>query len=78
MSLFDNGKPEEFLLLVRNSNTALAASGTLEMGANVNYLRKIVRGDVLHQFDLLSADAENTETLIVENMIEKLTLYSPL
>ena len=30
MSLFDNGKPEEFLLSVRNFNMNLALSGTLE------------------------------------------------
>ena len=32
MSLFENGKPEEFLLFVRNFNMTLAASGTLEAG----------------------------------------------
>ena len=32
MSLFDNDEPEEFLLFVRNFNTTLAASGTLEAG----------------------------------------------
>ena len=33
MSLFDNGDLEEFLLFVRNFNTTLVASGTLEADA---------------------------------------------
>ena len=32
MSLFDNGEPDEFLLLVCNFNTTLAESGMLEAG----------------------------------------------
>ena len=35
MYLFENGDPEVFLLLVRNFNMNLAASGTLETGAKV-------------------------------------------
>ena len=35
ISLFDNGESEEFLLFVRNINTTLVASGTLEEGENI-------------------------------------------
>ena len=45
MSLFDNGKPEEFLLFVRNFNMNLVASGTLETGAKVQYRRMLVHGE---------------------------------
>ena len=62
MSLFDHGKPEEFLLFVRNFQTTLAATGTLETEAKVQYLCVIFLGEALHQFDLLSADVENTDT----------------
>ena len=51
MSLFDNGHPEEFLLFVRNFNTTLAATGTLDMGANIQYLCTLVCGEALRQFD---------------------------
>ena len=44
MSLFDNRNPEEFLLFVCNFIMNLAASGMLEAGAKVQYLRTIVRG----------------------------------
>ena len=45
MSLFDNGKPEQFLLFVRNFNTNLVASRTLETGAKVQYRRMLVGGE---------------------------------
>ena len=66
MSLFDNGNPEEFLLLVRKFNTTLVDSGTLETGAKVQYLHMLVNGEALHQFELLYADVESTEPLTTE------------
>ena len=41
----------------------LVATGALETEAKVQYLRTLVRGEALRQFDLVSSDAENTETL---------------
>ena len=61
MSLFGNGKQEEFLLFMRNFNMNLAASGTMETGAKIKYLRMLVRGEALRQFDSLSADVESTK-----------------
>ena len=75
MSLFDNGEPEEFLLFVRNFNMTLAASGTLEVGAKIRYLSTLVRGKVLIQFDLLSADVEIRQTLNVDDIIKGLAQY---
>ena len=77
MSFFDNGNPEEFLLFVRKFNMALAASGTLDMGANIQYLCTPVRGEELNQFDLLSADVGSTETLNLEYVIKGFTFYFP-
>ena len=54
ISLFDHGEPEEFLLFIYNFNMTLAATGALDMGANVQYLRTIVHVEVLHQFDFFS------------------------
>ena len=55
MSLFDHGDPEEFMLFVRNFNMSLAATGMLYMDAKIQYLRTLVRGEVLRQFYFLSA-----------------------
>ena len=59
MSLFDHGKPEELLLLVQNFQMTLAATGTLDIEAKVQYLCTLVRGEALCQFNLLSADVKN-------------------
>ena len=51
MSLFDHGKPEEFLLFVHNFNMTLVATGMQETNAKVQYLCTIVCGEALCQFD---------------------------
>ena len=77
LSLFDNGKPEEFLLFVHNFNMTLAASGTLEAGTKIQYLRTLFHVEVLRQFDPLSADVESTKTLNIEDIIKGLSQYFP-
>ena len=47
----------------------LMASGTLEAGTKYQYLRIFVRGEVLHQFDLLSSDVDGMGTLNVDYII---------
>ena len=73
MSLFDNGKREEFLLFVHNFNMTLMSLGTLEVIAKVQYLRTIVYGEALCQFYSLSADAGSTHKLNVDDIIKGLS-----
>ena len=61
MSLFDNRDQEEFLLLTRNFKMTLAALGTLETGEKVQFLRTLVSGKVLCQFELLYYEVERWE-----------------
>ena len=75
MSLFDNGDPDQFLFFVHNFNMNIAASGTLKMGAKVEYLRTLVYGKALRHFELLYSDVESTELLAVECIIKGLSLY---
>ena len=42
MGLFVNGYPEEFLLFMQNFNMTLLVSGTLVMGAKIQYIRTLV------------------------------------
>ena len=56
MALFDDSETEEFLLLIRNFNMTLEASGILKPDTNIQYLCTLVRGEVLCQFDTLSAE----------------------
>ena len=44
MTLFDNGDPEELLLLIINFNMTLEASGTLVASAKIQYLFMLVHG----------------------------------
>ena len=76
MSLFDHGDQKEFLLFIRNFNMILAATGTLEVDANIQYLFTLVRGEALHQSNLLS-EIKNTESLNVDYYIKGLALYFP-
>ena len=55
----------------------LSALGTLEAGAKYQYLRTLVCGEALRQFDLLSDDIEGTETLNVDYIIKGLAHYFP-
>ena len=75
MSLFEHGHPEEFLLFMQNFNMTLTSTGTLNMDSEINNLCTLVCGEVLHQFDLLYADVENTETLNVDYYIRGLSFY---
>ena len=77
ISLFENGEPEEFFLFVRNFNTNLATSGTLEAGTKYQYLQTLVRGEALGQFDSFSDDVEGTETLNVDYIIRGSAQYFP-
>ena len=75
ISLFDNDKPEEFLLFVHNFNMTITASRNLEAGAKVQYLRTVVRGAALRQFNFFSAVIESTQILNVEDIIKGLAHY---
>ena len=44
ISLFEHGNLEDFILLICNLNMNLAATGTLEMNAKIQYLRRLVHG----------------------------------
>ena len=60
------------LLFVRNFNMTLAATGTLDMGAKIQYLRTLVYCKALRQFDSFYSDMKITETLNVEYNIKDL------
>ena len=75
MSLFDNVKPEEFLLFVCNFNMTLTVSGTLEAGAKYQYPCTLFRREALCQFESLTYDVEITETLNVDYITRVLAQY---
>ena len=56
MVLFDNCKPEEFLLFVKISN----ASGMLVANVNIQYLLTMLHGLAIRKFDILCAKFVST------------------
>ena len=78
ISLLDNGKPEEFLLLVCKFNKTLASPGMLEAGAKYQYLCNLVRRKLLHRFDSLYDEVESAETLNADSIIRGYPSNFPL
>ena len=60
MALFDNSEPEEFLLFVSNFSMNPEAPVTLADGVKIQYLPTLVCGELLLQFDTLSAEVGST------------------
>ena len=60
MTFLDNSSLEEFLLLIRNFQMTLDASGRLTAGMNVRYLRTLLRGEALRQLGTLSIEVGST------------------
>ena len=60
MIFLDNSSLEEFLLLIRNFQMTLDASGRLTAGMNVGYLRTLLRGEALRQLGTLSIEVGST------------------
>ena len=48
----------------------LASTGTLDMDTKIQYICTLVHEEALLQFDLLSAEVENIETLDVDYYIK--------
>ena len=70
MYLFDNGNPEGVLLFVRSFNMTLVVSGTLEAGAEYQYLCNLVHGEALSHFGPFPAEVESMKTLNVDDIIK--------
>ena len=60
-------------MFVCNFNMTLSASGTLGADLKFQYLRTLVRGEALRQFESLYSDVESTETLNVDYIIRGLS-----
>ena len=61
-ALFDNGKPEKFLLFVRNFQMTIEVSGKIASGSKIQYICTLVRGKYLRQLETLSVKLESTTT----------------
>ena len=78
MDLFGNRETEDFLLLISDFNITLEASGTLKYGAKIQYLRTLLCGEALRQFDTLSAEVGSAAPEKLTSIILGLGAYSIL
>ena len=63
MDLFDNGEPEESLLFIQNFKMTVHSPGMLAFSAMLQYLRRLLRGEALCQFDTLCDRVGITNTM---------------
>ena len=54
MTTFENGKPEEILTLLNNSKIAIDGTGTTSATGRIEYLRTMLRGEGLREFNELA------------------------
>ena len=60
MEFFDNGKPEEFLLIIHNLKMILEESRNLTENSNIQYLHTLFHRNKLRQFDPLYVQVGST------------------
>ena len=60
IATFENVKLEAFLALTKNFKTAIDGAGTISAAGKINYLRTLLCGDALQEFDKL--EIHNTVT----------------
>ena len=78
IDFFDNGKPEDFLLLlVHNYNMSLNAPGTVSENPKLQYLCNLLHGEALCQFDTFCDQVESMTMAHLNRVILGLGNYSP-
>ena len=74
MSTFDNGQPEEFLVLLRNFKIAIDRTSMTMPTGRINYLCTMLREKSLREFDEISLQ-ENTTNNHLKHTTEGLIEY---
>ena len=75
MATFDNGQPEKFLVLTRNSNIEINGTGTITVAGQINYLHMMLPGDYLWEFDKLASHNNLTMNSHLKHIQEGLLWY---
>ena len=52
---FENGKPEEFLQMTKDFKNATDGTGTTSATGRIQFLRTMLRGEALREFDVISS-----------------------
>ena len=60
MDVFQNRQPEELLGLLKNLKKAIDRTGTTTVAGQVNYVRTMLRGGALQEFNDLASQNSGT------------------
>ena len=77
IAIFEHGQPEEFLALMKNLKTAVDSTGTTSAAGKINYLRTLLRGGALRDFDKLEIHNNGTSNAHLKFTQEGLLRYFP-
>ena len=77
MATFENGQPEEFLALLKNSKTAINGTGTMSVSGISYYLRTMLHGEALREFDESASQNSGTTNYHLKFIQEGLLGFPP-
>ena len=78
IATFENSQPEEFLALVNNFKTTVDVTGTMSAAGTINYIRTLLSGDTLHEFDELASQNTGTSNAHLKFIQEGLPAFFKL
>ena len=74
---FENSQPEEFLQIMKKFKIVVDGTGTTTVAGKINYLRNLLRGKALREFDKLSSQKSGTNNTHMKFIQEGLLGYLP-
>ena len=74
----ENSDPEEFLLFIKNFKTTFKPSVALSADSKLQYLRNLLHGETIRQFDTLYAQVDSTTETHLRQIVLGLGVYFPL
>ena len=77
IEIFENDHPEELIALLNNLNKATKGTGTTMVTRWINYLRTMLQGEVLREFDEMASQNNGTKNSHLKETQEVLLVYSP-
>ena len=74
---FENGKPEELIQMMKDFNTATDRTGTTSDNGKIQFLRTMLRGEALREFDVITSQVGSTTNGYIKLIKEVANLLSP-
>ena len=75
MIIFGNGKPKEFLQLLKNFNKSIDGTGTTTVARRINFLCTLLCGEAIREFDNLVSHNNGTTNPHLKEIQEVLLDY---